>query len=63
MDVNWNSAFVLNIKPLFKGNMFVISFSEKLEKSLQEITSLKENLKDKSEREEKLEGLYLVSSF
>ena len=63
MDVNWNSAFVLNIKPLFKGNMFVFSFSEKLEKSLQEITSLKENLKDKSEREEKLEGLYLVSSF
>ena len=50
-------------KNLIKGNIFVFSFSEKLEKSLQEITLLKENLKEKSEREEKLEGLYFVSLF
>ena len=50
-------------KNLIKGNIFVFSFSEKLEKSLQEITVLRENLKEKSEKEEKLEGLYFVSLF
>ena len=55
--------FKFNNKNLIKGNIFVFSFSEKLEKSLQEITLLKENLKEKSEREEKLEGLYFVSLF
>ena len=50
-------------KNLIKGNIFVFSFSEKLEKSLQEIIVLKENLKEKSEKEEKLEGLYFVSLF
>ena len=55
--------FKFNNKNLIKGNIFVFSFSEKLEKALQEITLLKENLKEKSEREEKLEGLYFVSLF
>ena len=55
--------FKFNNKNLIKGTIFVFSFSEKLEKSLQEITLLKENLKEKSEREEKLEGLYFVSLF
>ena len=50
-------------KNLIKGNIFVFSFSEKLEKSLQEITVLRENLKEKSEKEEKFEGLYFVSLF
>ena len=63
VNASYDSTFALNFEPAFKGNIFLFSFSEKLEKSLQEITSLKENLKEKSEREEKLEGLYFVSSF